>query len=153
MKILKGSTEAKGIRIGIVVSRFNEDVTKRLLDGALDACEKMGVRTKSITVVSVPGAFEIPGAAKRLAEAKKVDAIVCLGAVIRGETEHWTFVAEAAQQGILKVGLEFGIPVTFGVLTTYNVEQALERAGGEWGNKGYDVACDAIEMVNLYRLL
>ena len=153
MNMIKGSTDGKGIRIGIVVSRFHEEVTNRLLDEALHACEKSGVETDAVTVLSVPGAFEIPGAAKRLAQSGKVDAIACLGAVIRGETEHFTFVAEAAERGILQVGLEFGIPVTFGVLTTEDVEQALERAGGEWGNKGYDVTCDAIEMANLYRAI
>ncbi|MCA1840343.1 MAG: 6,7-dimethyl-8-ribityllumazine synthase [Actinomycetota bacterium] len=153
MNIIKGGTEAEGLRLGIVVSRFNEEITKRLLDGAMKACKDHNVDESLCKVVSVPGAFEIPGAAKRLASTGAFDAIVCIGAVIRGETEHFTFVCDAAARGILEVGLQFGLPVTFGVLTTQDADQALERAGGEWGNKGYDVTVDAIEMANLYKLL
>lgn len=148
---LRGSSKGRGLRIGVVVSRFHQEVTDRLLEGTLRALSEAKVGKRAVTVVSVPGAFELPGAAQRLASAGKVDAIVCLGAVIRGETDHFHFVSAAAQEGILRVGLESGIPVTFGVLTTDNLAQALERGEGKRGNKGYDAACDAIEMANLYR--
>jgi 6,7-dimethyl-8-ribityllumazine synthase len=153
MKTLKGHLRGKGLRIGIVASRFNEEITKRLIAGATDALEKLGVSTRSITLVSVPGAFEIPGAAARLAATRKVDAVVCLGAVIRGESEHFTYVASAAQQGVVRAGLDAGIPMTFGVLTTETVDQARERSGGGPDNKGYEAALDAVEMANLYRTL
>lgn len=149
MKELRGGLEGAGMRIGVVVSRFNAEITDRLREGALAAMTGAGV--KDVTTVSVPGAFEIPAAARRLALSGRVDAVVCLGAVIRGETEHFTFVAGAAAQGILQASLEAGIPMTFGVLTTEDVEQAMDRSGGEWGNKGEEAALDAIEMVDLYR--
>lgn len=151
MRVLRGAYRGRGLKIGVVSSRFNEEVTKRLLEGALQALGEVKVATRGITVVSVPGAFELPWAARRLAESGAVDAVVCLGAVIRGETEHFTYVASAAQEGILRVTLDTGVPVTFGVLTTATVEQALDRAGGEMGNKGYDAALDAVEMANLRR--
>lgn len=147
----RGAPKGRGLRVGVVVARFNQEVTDRLLDGAMQAFRSSGVSKRAITVVSVPGAFEIPGAAQQLARSKKVHAVVCLGAVIRGETEHFHFVSAAAQEGILRVGLEAGIPVTFGVLTTNTVEQALERSGGKRGNKGYDSALDAVEMASLYK--
>lgn len=154
MRMIRGDHQGKGLQIGIVVSRFNEDITDALLHGALRALEDAEVPESSIRVVSVPGAFEIPGAAQQLARSGEVDAVVCLGAVIRGETEHFTYVASAAQEGILRAGLDTGIPMTFGVLTTESVEQAEERAGGEEsGNKGYEAAMDAVEMANLYREL
>lgn len=153
MKTIRGERKGKGLRIGVVVSRFNQEVTDRLLQGALEALDGAKVSRRSIIIVSVPGAFEIPGAAQRLASTKQVDAIVCLGAVIRGATEHFTYVSGAAQQGVLQVGLASGIPVTFGVLTTDTVEQALERSGGNRGNKGYDAALDAVEMANVHRAL
>lgn len=137
--------------MGVIVSRFNGEVTTRLLDGALRAFGETGVEDGDVTVVWVPGAFEIPGAALALAKSGSVDAIACLGAVIRGETEHFTFVASAAQQGVLEAGLSTGLPVTFGVLTTDTLEQAIERSGGVWGNKGSEAARDAVEMANLYR--
>lgn len=143
--------DGKRLRVGVVVSRFHEEVTKRLLEGAMQALAEAKVRKRDMLVVSVPGAFELAGAAKRLALSGRMDAIVCLGAVVRGETEHFTYVASAAQQGILEVGLESGIPVTFGVLTTETVDQAIERSGGVEGNKGYEAALDAIEMANLYK--
>jgi 6,7-dimethyl-8-ribityllumazine synthase len=151
VKQLRGQIKGSGLKIGIVVSRFNPKVTDRLLEGALRALDETGVSRDNVTVVSVPGAIEIPGAAKRLAP--KVDAIVALGAVIRGETEHFTYVCKAAQEGVLQVALDSGKPVIFGVLTTDSSEQALERTGGAKGHKGYDVARDAVEMANLYRLL
>lgn len=153
MKTLKGDVGNKRYRVGIVVSRFNEKVTKALLDGAMDALERAGVPAAFVTVVSVPGAFEIPGAAKRLAKTGKVDAVVCLGAVVRGETPHFEYVCAAAQQGVLQAGLDTGIPMTFGVLTADDMDQALARAGGAWGNKGYEAATDALEMADLYRKL
>ena len=153
MTTLRGSHDGTGLRVGVVVSRFNDAITGALLTGALEALSEAGVTDDGAIVVSVPGAFEIAGAARALAEAGRVDAVVCLGAVIRGDTEHFTFVAAAAQEGILRVNLDTGVPVTFGVLTTEDVAQAAERAGGEAGNKGYEAALDAVEMANLYRLL
>jgi 6,7-dimethyl-8-ribityllumazine synthase len=153
LKTLRGNLRGKGLRIGIVAGRFNDEITKRLVAGALDSLERLGVSKRSITLVSVPGAFEIPGAAARLAAMGKVDAIVCLGAVIKGETEHFTYVASAVQQGVLRAGLDAEVPMTFGVLTTETVEQALERSGGGPSNKGYEAASDAVEMANLYRSL
>jgi 6,7-dimethyl-8-ribityllumazine synthase len=153
MKTLRGNLRGKGLRIGIVASRFNDEITNRLVAGALESLEKLGVSKRSITLVSVPGAFEIPGAAARLAAAGNVDAVVCLGAVVRGETEHFTYVASAAQQGVMRAGLDTGLPMTFGVLTTETVDQALERSAEGESNKGYEAASDAVEMANLYRTL
>ncbi|GAC1374124.1 MAG: 6,7-dimethyl-8-ribityllumazine synthase [Actinomycetota bacterium] len=153
MSTLRGSHDGAPLRIGVVVSRFNDSVTDALLKGAREACEEAGVAAEAVVVVWVPGAFEIAGAARQLAVSGLVDGIVCLGAVIRGDTEHFTFVAAAAQEGVLRVNLDTGVPVTFGVLTTDNFEQAEARAGGEGGNKGYEAALDAIEMATLYRLL
>ena len=138
------------LRVGLVVSRFHQEITKRLVDGALLALTEAGVTKRSITVLSVPGAFELPGAAQRLARSGKVDAIACLGAVIRGETDHFTYVSAAAQQGILQVTLDTGIPISFGVLTTDTVDQALERSGDGMSNKGYEAALNALEMATLY---
>ena len=138
------------LRVGLVVSRFHQEITKRLADGALLALTEAGVTKRSITVLSVPGAFELPGAAQRLARSGKVDTIACLGAVIRGETDHFTYVSAAAQQGILQVTLDTGIPITFGVLTTDTVDQALERSGDGMSNKGYEAALNALEMATLY---
>lgn len=151
MRQLRGEVEGKGLIIGVIISRFNPKITDRLLEGALRALDDAGVADEDITVISVPGAVEIPGVASRLAG--KVDAIVALGAVVRGETEHFTYVCKAAQEGVLQVALESGKPIIFGVLTTENEAQALARAGGDKGHKGYDVARDAVEMANLYRLL
>ena len=165
MKRLQGSHDGGTLRVAVVVSRFNEAVTEALLAGALEGLEETGVPTGSVTVVSVPGAFELPGTARQLAASGSVDAVVCLGAVIRGQTEHFTFVAAAAQEGILRVSLDTGVPVIFGVLTTEDMEQAEARAGkastggggasegGAYGNKGYEAALDAVEMANLYRRL
>jgi 6,7-dimethyl-8-ribityllumazine synthase len=147
----RGSLSGEGLRIGIVASRFNQDVTDLLLKGAVEALLEAGVTDDHIVTVSVPGAFEIPGTAQVLAA--RVDAVVCLGAVIRGETEHFTYVASGVQQGVVRVSLDTGVPVIFGILTTENLEQALDRAGGELGNKGAEAAMDAVEMANLYALL
>jgi 6,7-dimethyl-8-ribityllumazine synthase len=151
LKQLRGQVAGAGLKIGIVISRFNPKITDRLLEGALRGLDETGVSRDDVIVVSVPGAVEIPGAAKRLAP--RVDAILTLGAVVRGETEHFTYVCKAAQEGVLRVALESGKPVIFGVLTTDNSAQALARTGGAKGHKGYDVARDAVEMANLYRLL
>lgn len=153
MKTVRGSLKGKGLRIGVIASRFNEEITKRLVEGALSALAECGVSKRAITLVSVPGAFEIPETALRMASTNSLDALVCLGAVIKGETDHSHFVAAAAQEGIVRAALDTGIPITFGVVTTDTVDQALERSGGEWGNRGYEAAANAVEMANLYREL
>ena len=150
---LKGGLQGEGLRIGIVVARFNEAVTSRLLQGARDGLMVNGARDQDVTVAWVPGSFEIPLVAKRLALRGDLDAVVCLGAVIRHETDHHRYVAEEATRGIAKVSRKTGVPVVFGILTTDTEEQAMERAGGKEGNKGYDAAVTAIEMVNLLRLV
>jgi len=150
---LKGHLQGRGLRIGIVVSRFNEPVTSRLLQGAREGLSAHGVRDEDVTVAWVPGSFEIPLVAKRLAQRGDFDAVICLGAVIRHETDHYRYVAEQAARGIADVGRETGVPVIFGVLTTDTEEQAMARAGGKEGNKGYDAALAAIEMANLLRLV
>lgn len=143
----------QGFRFAIVVSRFNEDVTKELLHGAVDCLKKHGVGTKDRTVVSCPGAFELPQLANVLAASGKWDAVICLGAVIRGETPHFEYVSAESARGIQNVALRYSIPVSFGVLTTDTKEQALERAGGKYGNKGWDAALTALEMVKLFAQL
>jgi len=148
---LQGHLEGKGIRVAIVVSRFNELVTGRLLAGAQDCLERHGCSDKDLTIVRVPGSWELPLAANRLAVTKRFDAIVALGALVRGETPHFDFLAAQVARGIAEVGMRSGIPVIFGVLTTETVEQALDRAGAKTGNKGWDAAMSAIEMVNLFR--
>ncbi|HEU5004370.1 MAG TPA: 6,7-dimethyl-8-ribityllumazine synthase [Actinomycetota bacterium] len=153
MRVLRGTHDGAGLRVGVVVSRFNEAVTEALKSGALAALAEAGVADDDVTVVSVPGAFELPGVARALASSGRVDGIVCLGAVVRGDTEHFTFVAAAAQEGILRAQLDTGVPVTFGVLTTETMAQATERAGGQGGNKGYEAALDAVEMATLHRKL
>jgi len=153
MRRLQGEHDGSKLRIGVVVSRFNESVTEALLKGALEALGEAKVPPDSVTIASVPGAFELAGTASRLATSGAVDAVVCIGAVIRGQTDHFTFVAAAAQEGILRVSIDTGIPIIFGVLTTDDYEQAEDRAGGAAGNKGYEAALDAVEMANLYRSL
>ena len=150
---LQGELQGAGLRIAIVVARFNESVTSRLLQGALQGLAAHGVRDQDVTVAWVPGSFEIPTVAKRLVESARFGAIVCLGAVIRHETDHYKYVAAEAARGIAEVGRETGVPTTFGVLTTDSEAQALERAGGKEGNKGYDAAVAAVEMANLLRQL
>jgi 6,7-dimethyl-8-ribityllumazine synthase len=150
---LQGDHDGSTLRIGVVVSRFNESVTEALLKGALEGLDEAKVPPDSVTIASVPGAFELAGTASRLAAGGTVDAVVCIGAVIRGQTDHFTFVAAAAQEGILRVSIDTGIPIIFGVLTTDDYEQAEDRAGGAAGNKGYEAALDAVEMANLYRSL
>ncbi len=153
VRYVEGEPGASGLKIGIVVSRFNDFITSHLLSGALEALGQHGADEKDIEVVRVPGAFEIPMAAKKLCDAKKYDAVVCLGAVIRGATPHFDYVAGEAARGMATIAREAGIPVVFGVLTTDNVEQAVERAGGKSGNKGVDAALAAVEMATLYRKL
>jgi 6,7-dimethyl-8-ribityllumazine synthase len=149
MPTYEGRLDAKGLRIGLLASRFNETITKSLLDGALSALRRHGLDDASITVAWVPGAFELPLAAKRLAASGEFDAIVCLGAVIRGATTHYDYVCGQAAAGCARVSLDTGVPVIFGVLTTENIEQAIERSGTKAGNKGFDSAVAAIEMADL----
>ncbi len=150
-KVIEGKINAQGLKFGIVVSRFNDFISDRLLAGALDALLRNGAAEKDIEVIKVPGAFEIPQVARKLALTKIYDALICLGAVIRGATPHFDYIAAEVSKGIAMIGLESEIPISFGVLTTDNLEQAIERAGTKAGNKGWDAALAAIEMVNLYR--
>jgi len=152
-KTIKGSLEAKGSRFAIVVSRFNSFIGDRLLAGALDALDKNGAQPEDITVVYVPGSFEIPLVAKKLALSKKHDAVICVGALLRGETPHFDYIASTVTRGIGSASLESGIPVIYGVLTCNTVEQAIERAGLKSGNKGFDAAMAAVEMVQVLKQL
>ncbi len=151
MKVLEGNVVAKSIKIGIVASRFNEFIVSKLIDGAQDACLRHGVRDEDIELAWVPGAFEIPIIAQEMAASGKYDAVLCLGAIIRGATSHYDLICTETAKGIASVGLKTGVPTIFGVVTAENIEQAIERAGTKSGNKGYDAACSAIEMVNLMR--
>ncbi len=151
MHTLEGKLVSDHSRIGIVVARFNEFVTSKLLSGAMDGLIRHGVSDDNVTVAWVPGAFEIPLIASKMAKSGNYDAVICLGAVIRGATGHYEYVCNEVSKGIATVSLESGIPVLFGVLTTENIEQAIERAGTKAGNKGYDCAVSAIEMINLVR--
>ncbi|HIW27554.1 6,7-dimethyl-8-ribityllumazine synthase [Pseudoflavonifractor sp. An184] len=153
MKTFEGNLVAENIRIGIVVSRFNEFITSRLLGGALDGLKRRGVREEDIQTAWVPGAFEIPLIASKMAKSGKYDAVICLGAVIRGSTSHYDYVCNEVSKGIAAVSLETGVPVMFGVITTENIEQAIERSGSKAGNKGSECAEGAVEMVNLIRSL
>ncbi len=153
MNIIEGKLVSKDIRIGIVCSRFNEFITSKLLSGAQDALSRHEVRDEDIDVAWVPGAFEIPLVAKKMAESGRYDAVICLGAVIRGKTSHYDYVCNEVSKGIAQTSLMTGVPVMFGVVTTENIEQAVERAGTKAGNKGYDSAMAAIEMVDLMRKL
>ncbi len=150
---LKGSLQGDGLKVAVVVARFNDFITSRLQEGAIAALSQYGVADNDVTVVSVPGSFEVPFVAKRLAAANKHDAVVCLGAVIRGETDHYEHVAGEAAKGIAAAGMASGVPVIFGILTTDTVEQAINRAGGKSGNHGYSAAVTAIEMANLARAI
>lgn len=149
--IREGALQAKGFRFAIIVSRFNSFVTERLLEGALDALKRHGAEETKIDIYRVPGAFEIPLLAKRLAKKKEIDAVICLGAVIKGGTPHFHYVASEVTKGIAQVSMDADKPVAFGVLTTETVEQAIDRSGAKAGNKGYDAAMSAIEMVNLLK--
>ncbi len=149
MKKYEGVLVAEGLKFGIVVGRFNDFIGGKLLDGALDALKRHGALEEEIEIAWVPGAFEIPLAAKKMAKSNKYNAVICLGAVIRGATPHFDYVSTEVSKGIAAVSLETEVPVIFGVLTTENIEQAIERAGTKSGNKGYDAAVTAIEMANL----
>lgn len=151
--IYQGTLIGTGIRIGIVVSRFNEFITSKLLSGALDTLERHGVNENDIDIAWVPGSFEIPITADKLASSGKYDAVICLGALIRGATPHFDYIAAEASKGVAQVGLKTGVPTIFGILTTDNIEQAIERAGTKSGNKGSDAAASAIEMANLFKQL
>ncbi len=151
MNRLEGQLDARGMRFGVVVARFNDFVTARLLEGAVDALTRHGAAEEAIDCAFVPGAFEIPAAARRLAATGRYDAVICLGAVIRGATPHFDYVAAEVAKGVGQVGLEAEVPVLFGVLTTDTLEQAIERAGSKAGNKGAEAALAAIEMVDLLR--
>jgi 6,7-dimethyl-8-ribityllumazine synthase len=150
-KVIEGKLNAKGLKFGIVVSRFNDFINEHLLSGALDLLTRNGADEGDIEILKVPGAFEIPQVARKMASAKKYDAVICLGAVIRGATPHFDYIAAEVSKGIAMIGLESEVPVTFGILTTDNLEQAIERAGSKAGNKGWDAALSAVEMANLYR--
>ncbi len=148
-QIIEASLKADGKKFGIIAGRFNDFITEKLVGGAIDALTRSGANDKDITLVKVPGAFEIPLAAKKMAASGKYDAIICLGAVIRGATSHYDFVCAEVSKGIASVSLDHNIPVMFGILTTETIEQAIERAGTKAGNKGFDSALAAIEMANL----
>ena len=152
IRVLEGNVVApEGMKAAIVASRFNEIIVRKLLDGAVDGLVRHGMDAENITAAWVPGAFEIPTAAAALAKSGKYDAVICVGAVIHGDTTHYDYVCSEVSKGIAQISLSTGIPVLFGVLTTENIEQALARAGSKAGNKGYDCALSAIEMVNLMR--
>ncbi len=152
-KFIEGNLDATGLSFGIIVSRFNSFISERLLEGAVDALVRHGANESDITVARIPGAFEIPLAAQAMAESKKFDAVICLGAVIRGATPHFNYVSSEVSKGIASVSLQTGIPVAFGILTTDTIEQAVERAGTKAGNKGFDAAVTAIETVNVLKVL
>jgi 6,7-dimethyl-8-ribityllumazine synthase len=149
-KVIKGMLSAEGKNFGIAISRYNEFITQKLLDGALDCLKRHGADDDKITIVWVPGSFEIPYAAQRMAKSKKYDAIVCLGTVIRGETPHFDYIAAEVAKGIARISQDTGIPTIFGVITADSLEQAIERAGTKAGNKGWDAALSAIEMAKLF---
>ena len=149
IRVLEGKVVAEGMKVGIVASRFNSFIVQKLLDGAVDGLVRHGVTEEDITAAWVPGAFELPIVAKQMAESGKYDAVICVGAVIRGSTSHYELVCNEVAKGIAQVSMQTGVPVLFGVITTENIEQAIERAGSKAGNKGYDCALSAIEMVNL----
>lgn len=150
MKIMEGMLRGEGKSFAIVVSRFNDFITSKLLDGALDCLYRHGVKDEDLSLVRVPGAFEIPLVAQKLAQSGKYDGVICLGAVIRGATTHYDYVCNEVSKGIAKVSLDTNIPVGFGIVTTENIEQAVERAGTKSGNKGYDTAMSVLEMADLF---
>jgi 6,7-dimethyl-8-ribityllumazine synthase len=152
-RLIEGEISAKGITFAIVVSRFNDFISQRLLDGALDALKRHGVSDDQITIVKVPGAFEIPAMAKRLSLDSRFDCVICLGVVIRGATPHFEYISSQVARGIASVALESRIPIAFGVITSDTLEQAIERAGAKSGNKGWDAAVSAMEMVSLFKVL
>ena len=151
IRIIEGQLVAEGLKIGVVVARFNEFINSKLLDGALDGLKRHGVKEEDIEVLWVPGAFEIPLVAQKMAVSKKYDAVICLGTVIRGSTSHYDYVCSEVSKGVAHVGMATGVPTIFGVLTTESIEQAIERAGTKAGNKGFESAVTAIEMANLLK--
>jgi len=153
MKVYEGNLIAKETKIAIIISRFNEFINKKLLEGALDCLLRHGVNDADIEAIWVPGSFEIPLIAQKACETKKYEAVICLGTVIRGATPHFDYVSAEVSKGIASVSLKYNLPVIFGVLTTDSIEQAIERAGTKVGNKGWDAALSAIEMINLFRSL
>lgn len=153
MKKYEGELQAKGLKFAVIVSRFNDFITKKLLDGAVDALLRHGAAEQDIDIIKVPGSFEIPLVAKKVAEKKSHDAVICLGTIIRGATPHFEYVAAEAAKGIASASMDTGIPIAFGVLTTDTIEQAVERAGTKSGNKGWDAAMVAIEMAQLLKKL
>ena len=153
VKIIEGKLSGKGMKFGIVASRFNDFICGRLIEGAIDALTRAGADEKDIAIYKVPGAFELPLTAKKLAKSARFDAVICLGAIIRGATPHFEYISAEVSKGIAAVGLETEVPVAFGVLTTDTIEQAIERAGTKAGNKGWDAAMTAIEMVDLFKKL
>ena len=153
IQVVEGNVVAEGMKVGIVASRFNEFIVGKLIDGALDGLTRHGMTEEDITLAWVPGAFEIPLAAKKMAESGRYDAVIALGAVIRGATTHYELVSNETTKGVAQTSLATGVPIMFGIITTENIEQAIERAGSKAGNKGYDCALGAIEMVNLFRQL
>ncbi|MGN1031452.1 MAG: 6,7-dimethyl-8-ribityllumazine synthase [Butyricicoccaceae bacterium] len=153
MKLLEGNVVGTGLKVGIVAARFNEFIVSKLVGGAEDALRRHGVSEDDIDIAWVPGAYEIPLIAQKMAQSGKYDMVLCLGAVIRGSTSHYDLVCNECAKGIAQVGLQTGLPVLFGVVTTDTIEQAIERAGTKAGNKGYDVACSGIEMANLLRTI
>jgi len=150
-KTIQGRLSAEGLRVAIVASRWNDFIVSRLIGGATDALERLGASSDAITIIRVPGSFELPMAAKRAALSDEYDAVICLGVVIRGETSHNEYIASEAIKGIAQVSLETNLPITLGVVTADNLEQAIDRAGAKSGNKGFDAAMTAVELVNLYR--
>ena len=151
MDIYQGKLQAKGLKIGIIVSRFNQFISERLLEGALDALQKLGAEEKDISVYKVPGSFEIPVIANKLAKVKKVDGIVCLGALIRGDTPHFDFLSAEVTKGLAQISIDEGLPVSFGILTVDTIEQGIERAGTKSGNKGWDAVFSVVETLNLIK--
>lgn len=152
-KTVEGSLSAKGLKFGIVASRFNDFIGNRLLEGAVDTLLRSGASDADINVVKVPGSFEIPVAAQAMIKSGSYDAVICLGAIIRGSTPHFDYIASEAAKGIAKVSLDTGLPIAFGIITADSIEQAIERAGAKSGNKGRDAALNAIEMANLFKEL
>jgi 6,7-dimethyl-8-ribityllumazine synthase len=153
MKVIEGELQAKGLKFGIIVSRFNDFITSKLLDGALDALRRHGADEKDIDVVKVPGSFEIPLAAKKMATKGIYSAVICLGTVIRGATPHFEYVSAEVSKGIASASMETGVPIAFGIITSDTIEQAVERAGTKSGNKGWDAAITAIEMAQVMKKL
>ncbi|MGB2906550.1 MAG: 6,7-dimethyl-8-ribityllumazine synthase [Candidatus Aminicenantaceae bacterium] len=149
MKTYEGKLQAKGLKIGIILSRFNQFISERLLEGALDALHKLGGEEEDLSIYKVPGSFEVPGIAKKLARSKEFDGLLCLGALIRGDTPHFEFLSAEVTKGLAQIAMEEGVPVSFGILTVDTIEQGIERAGTKAGNKGYDAAFALIETINL----